>query len=137
MAMSRSSRGKSATAEPAPALLPPPRGFFGANDEDVAALVAASVALTDGLERIGREWIGLTRESLTYTAAAGIALLDAATIADVATLAGSFASGVVERSTSGAARLIELSLTVAGDVSAPLATRLEAAPDEPGTPPTS
>ena len=77
----------------------------------------------------------LTRESLTYTAAAGIALLDAASIADVATLAGSYANGVVERSTSGAARLMELGFELAEDVSAPLATRLETGPDETASTP--
>src|SRR5271154_4190460 len=130
MAMSRKARGKSA-AEPAPVVPPSPGVFFGANEADVAALMAAGMALTDGLERLGREWIGLTRESLTYTAAAGIALLDAATIADVAGLAGSFANGVVERSTSGAVRLMELGFEVAGEVSAPLATRLETRHDDP------
>lgn len=104
--------------------------MFGASEADVAALMAAGAALTDGLERIGREWIGLTRESLTYTAAAGIALLDAASIADVASLAGSFANGVVERSTSGAVRLMELGFELAGDVSAPLAGRLETSHDD-------
>jgi len=134
MAMSRKLRGKSA-AEPAPALPPSPGAFFGANEADVAALMAASAALTDGLERIGREWIGLTRESLTYTAAAGIALLDAASIADVASLAGSYANGVVERSTSGAVRLMELGFELAGDVSAPLASRLETGHPDTGSAP--
>jgi hypothetical protein len=134
MAMSRNPRSKSTAAEPASAPASP-SDFFGPNEKDVAALMAASTALTDGLERIGREWIGLTRESLTYTAATGIALLDAASIADVAALAGSFASGVVERSTAVAARMIELSLAVAGNVSAPLAIRLEDAPDDAGSAP--
>jgi len=132
MAMKSTERGKPALAEAPPALLPSPKALFGANDEDLAALMAASAALTDGLERIGREWIGLTRESLAYTAAAGIALLDAASIADVANLAGSYASGVMERSTSGAARMIELGLALAGDVSAPLASRLEGAVEGDG-----
>jgi len=131
MAMSRDRRSKSSRAEADPALPPPSPPFFGANEEGVAALVAASMALTDGLERIGREWIGLTRESLTYSAATGIALLDAASIADVATVAGSFASGIVERSTSGTARLMELGLEVAGEVSAPLTSRIEAGPVDP------
>jgi hypothetical protein len=134
MAMSRKPRGKAA-AEPAPALPPAPGAFFGANEADVAALMAASAALTDGLERIGREWIGLTRESLTYTAAAGIALLDAASIADVASLAGSYANGVVERSASGAVRLMELGFELAEDVSAPIASRLETSHDDTGSAP--
>ncbi|HTZ80346.1 MAG TPA: phasin family protein [Stellaceae bacterium] len=130
MARKRISSAASATAEEAPALLPSPKALFGANEEDIEVLMAASTALTDGLERIGREWIGLTRESLAYTAAAGIAMLDAATLADFASLAGSYASGVVERSTSGTVRMIELGLALAGEVSAPLASRLESAIEE-------
>ena len=132
MAMRSTEPGKLAVVEGTPPLLPSPTALFGATDADVAALVAAGAALTDGLERMGRAWIGLTRESLAYTAAAGIALLDAASIADVASLANTYASGVVERSTAGAARMIELGLALAGDVSAPLASRLEDAGGEGG-----
>jgi len=132
MAMRSTERGKLALVGETPPPLPLPKALFDANDADIAALVAAGAALADGLERMGREWIGLTRESLAYTAAAGIALLDAASIVDVASLANSYASGVVERSTAGAARMIELGLALAGDVSAPLASRLEDAGGEGG-----
>ena len=52
--MSRKLRGKSA-AEPDPTVATSTGGLFGASEADVAALMAAGAALTDGLERIGRE----------------------------------------------------------------------------------
>jgi len=95
--------------------------------ENLAVFTAVHAALSEGFERIGLELLGMTRATLEDGAATAAALLDARTLADVATLNGEFARACVDRLAASAMRLSELAFATASDVYEPLGARLERA----------
>ena len=95
--------------------------------ENLAVFTAANAALSEGMERIGLELMGMSRATLGHGAATAAALLDARTIADVAALNGDFARACLDRMAAGAMRLSELAFATASEVYEPLGARLERA----------
>lgn len=94
----------------------------GRGKDTLSALVAANAALSDGLERVGLELVGLGRTLFESAAAACAALLDAGTLEDVVVLQSDFARTYVERMFASGARLSELGLKAASDAYEPLGT---------------
>lgn len=93
--------------------------------ENLEAFLKANTVLADGMERIGKEVIGLTRQSLESAAAATSALLDAKSIEDVMALQGDFTKSFVDQVLAGTAKLSEMGLKVASDAYDPLTQRVE------------
>lgn len=96
-----------------------------AGKETLEAMLKANAALAGGMERIGQEMIGLTRQSLESVAAASSALLDARSIEDVVAVQSNFAKALVERLLTGTVKLSELSLQAASEAYDPLGERVE------------
>jgi hypothetical protein len=95
--------------------------------ENLTTITAVNAALTEGMERIGLELVGITRGTLENAAATGAALLDARSLADVAALNGEFARACLDRLVAGAARLSQLGFAAASEAYEPFGARMERA----------
>ena len=95
--------------------------------DTLSALVAANAALSQALERMSLELVGLARGVVESAAAAGAGMVDAKSVDDVVGLQYEFAKGCVERFIVGGARLSELGLKAASEVYEPLGARAEKA----------
>jgi phasin family protein len=93
----------------------------------LSAFVAANAALSQALERISLELVGLARASVESAAATGAGLVDAKSLEDVVALQYEFAKTCVERMIVGGARLSELGLKAASEMYEPLGARAEKA----------
>ena len=89
--------------------------------------MAANAALSQALERMSLELVGLARGVVESAAAAGAGMVDAKSVDDVVGLQYEFAKGCVERFIVGGARLSELGLKAASEVYEPLGARAEKA----------
>lgn len=138
--MSIKARKKSlpkAPALPAPvvsAIPPVETGFLAAYrdaaslaKENLVTVTAVNAALTDGMERIGLELVGITRGTLESAATTGAALLDARSLAEVAALNGEFARGCLDRLIAGTMRLSQLGFAAASEAYEPFGARMERA----------
>jgi phasin family protein len=97
--------------------------------DTLSAFVAANAALSQALERISLELVGLARASVESAAATGAGLVDAKSLEDVVALQYEFAKTCVERMIVGGARLSELGLKAASEMYEPLGARAEKAID--------
>jgi phasin family protein len=97
----------------------------GAGKENLDALMKANSALTEGIERISKEMIGLTRRSLEHAASVTSALLDATSIEDVVALQSDFTKSFIDQMLAGTAKLSELGFEVATEAYDPVGTRVE------------
>ena len=95
----------------------------------LSAVVAANAALSQAMERMSLELVGLTRAAVESAAATGAGLVDARSLEDVVALQYDFTKGCVERLIVGGARLSELGLRAASEVYEPLGARAEKALD--------
>jgi phasin family protein len=109
-----------------------PAAFAGYGDwadlgrENVAAVIKANAALSQGIEVLSKEFFGCAKiafESVTHTTAA---LLGAKTFEDVVQLNTAFAKASLESMLSNSAKLSELGVQVANEALAPLGGRIEA-----------
>jgi hypothetical protein len=124
-----------APALPAPvvsAIPPVESGIFAAYrdaanlaKENLTTVTAANAALTEGIERIGLELVGITRGTLESAAVTGAALLDARSLAEVAALNGDFARACLDRLIAGAVRLSQLGFAAASEAYEPFGARME------------
>lgn len=117
-----------------PAIPPVETGFFAAYrdaaslaKENLATITAVNAALTEGMERIGLELVGITRSTLESAAATGAALLDARSLADMAALNGDFARDCLDRLIAGTVRLSQLGFAAASEAYEPFGARMERA----------
>jgi len=143
--MAKKSRNKTAAAAAKVPMLPAPpwptvRGAaegmrLGYEDlathgkETLSALVAANAALSQALERMSLELVGLTRAAVESAVATGAGMVDAKSLEDVVALQYNFTKGCVQRLIVGGARLSELGLKAASEVYEPLGARAEKAID--------
>jgi len=97
--------------------------------DTLSALVAASAALSEALERMSLELVGLARGAIESAAAVGAGMVDAKSLEDVVALQYDFSKGCMERLIVGGARLSELGLRAASAVYEPLGARAEKALD--------
>jgi len=102
--------------------------------EDVDALARSSVALTDGVEALGRELFDFQRQSLAASLSAVRALIDARNLEDVVDLHGQYLRSSVERAVREGGRLAELANKVASDTWQPLQDRAAAVARKLGKP---
>ena len=91
--------------------------------DTLSTLIAVNAALSDVVERLGLELMGLARASFESAAAAGAALVDARSVEDVAAIQSDFARAFIERMVAQGARFSELGLKAAADVYEPLGLR--------------
>ena len=103
------------------------RDAAGLAKENLATVTAMNAALTEGMEQIGLELVGITRGTLESAAATSAALLDARSLADVAALNGDFARGCLDRLIAGTMRLSQLGFAAASEAYEPFGTRMERA----------
>jgi phasin family protein len=95
--------------------------------ENFTAVMRANVALSEGLEALGKEVIQYARRSFEQAAETATALLGAKTFEDVVQLNTQFAKTNMECLIERSARLSEMGVKVASDAMAPLGGRVEAA----------
>ena len=95
--------------------------------DTLSALVAANAALSQALERMSLELVGLARGALESAASIGAGMVDAKSLDDVVALQYEFTKGCMERFIIGGARLSELGLKAASEVYEPLGARAEKA----------
>jgi hypothetical protein len=100
----------------------------------LSTLVAVNAAVSDVLERMSLELIGLTRATFESAAAAGAALVDAHSLEDVAAIQSDFARSYVARLIAQGTRFSELGLKAATDVYEPLSARVGKAMSALGKP---
>ena len=101
---------------------------FAARGKDaLSVLVAANAALSEAVERMSLEAVGLARATVESAAATGAGMVDAKSLDDVVALQYEFAKGFVERLIVGGARFSELGLKAASDVYEPIGARAERA----------
>jgi len=95
--------------------------------ENLAAVIKANVALSEGLEAIGKELMGYARTSLEAASQTASALLGAKTFEEVVQIQSDLAKSNLEALLQGSAKLSELGVSVANEAFAPLGGRVEAA----------
>jgi len=143
--MAKKSGKKVAAAAATPPMLPAPawptvrgaaegfrlgyEGLASHGKDMLSAVVAANAALSEAMERMSLELVGLTRAAVESAAATGAGLVDAKSLEDVVALQYDFTKGCVERLIVGGARLSELGLKAASEVYEPLGARAEKALD--------
>jgi hypothetical protein len=99
----------------------------GTGGDNLAALAAASAALTESVEALGNEVMLYTRSSLVQAAETARALLGANTLADVLRLGNGFAAASIARLLDGHAKLAAIGVRLAAGALAPLGRDLAAA----------
>lgn len=102
--------------------------------QNLAAVLRANAAFTEGLEAIGKEMMGYARTSLETAAETATALLAAKTFEDVIQLNTDFAKASFERMIAGSTKLSEMGVKVANEALAPLGDRVEATFQKLGKP---
>lgn len=100
--------------------------FADMSRENLAAVIKANVALSEGLEAIGKELMGYARTSLETASQTATAILGAKTFEEVVQLQTDLAKSNLETLLQGSAKLSELGVTVANEAFAPLGSRVEA-----------
>jgi phasin family protein len=102
--------------------------------ENLAAVLRANAALSDGLEAISKEMMGYARHSFEEAAETATALLAAKTLEDVVELNTGYAKASFERMVERSTKLSEISVKVANEALAPLGDRVEATFQKLGKP---
>ena len=102
--------------------------------ENLAAVLRANAALTEGLEAISKEVMGYARNSFEDAAETATALLAAKTFEDVVQLNSDFAKASFERIVERSTKLSEIGVKVANEALAPLGDRVEATFQKLGKP---
>jgi phasin family protein len=100
--------------------------FADVSRDNLAAVIKANLALSEGLEAIGKELIGYARTSLETASQAASAILGAKTFEEVVQLQTDLAKSNLETLLQGSAKLSELGVSVANEALAPLGGRVEA-----------
>jgi phasin family protein len=100
--------------------------FADLSRDNMAALIKANTVLSQGLEAIGKEFMGYAKHSFETAAETAKALLAAKTIEDVVQLNTEYAKSSVERMIERSAKLSEMGVKVANETLAPLGGRVEA-----------
>jgi len=93
--------------------------FADLSRENLAAVIKANVALSEGLEAIGKELMGYARTSLETASQTASALLGAKTFEEVVQLQTDLAKSNLETLLQGSAKLSELGVSVANEALAP------------------
>lgn len=94
---------------------------------NVAAMIKANAALTQGIEALSHEVMDLAKLSFESTTHTATALLGAKTIEDVIELNTEFATSNLTRLLDGGAKLQEIGVKTASDALLPLGDQVEAA----------
>jgi len=103
--------------------------FAAEGKHTLSALVAVNAALSQALERMSLELLGLARATVESAAATAAALVDAKSLDEVVALQYDFTKGFVERLIVGGSRFSVLGLKLASEVYEPLGARAEKAMD--------
>lgn len=101
--------------------------FADLGRDNLAAVMKANAAFSEGLEAISKEMLGFTRASLESAGHTATALLAAKTIEDVVQANADFAKQSLDLLFTRSARLSEVGLKAANEALAPLGSRVEAA----------
>jgi phasin family protein len=94
--------------------------------ENLAAVLRANAAFSEGAEAIGKEMMGYARSSFEDAAEAATALLAARTLEDLVQLNTNFARASFERMLARSAKLSEMGARLANEALVPLGGRVEA-----------
>lgn len=94
--------------------------------ENIAALAKSNLALSEGMQAIGREILTYARSSLESASQTAAALLEAKTLDEVIQLNTDLAKSSLEALLARSAKLSEMGVSIANEALAPLGGRMEA-----------